>query len=80
MASRKGCSRRNLSLTQMLLKKRFNFAAWMYSEAGFSRKKAEIRGRMMVIYMMGESTLIPNSMAKRKEFIKLKHTILTAPE
>jgi hypothetical protein len=35
---------------------------------------------MMVIYMMGESTLIPDSMAKRKEFLKLKHTILTAQE
>jgi len=62
------------------LKKRFAFAAWMFSEAGFSREQAEIRGRMMVIYMMGESTLIPDSMTKRKEFLKLKHTILTAQE
>jgi len=35
---------------------------------------------MMVIYMMGETTLIPESMAKRKELVKLKHAILTAPE
>ena len=63
-----------------VLKKRFEFAAWMFSEAGFSREQAEVRGRMMVIYMMGETTLIPESMARRKEFIKLKHTILTAPE
>jgi len=56
------------------LKKRFSYATRMFSEAGFSREQAEI------IYMMGESTLIPESMAKRKEFIKLKHTILTAPE
>jgi len=62
------------------LKKRFSYAARMFSEAGFSRQQAEIRGRMMVIYMMGESTLIPDSMAKRKEYIKLKHAILTAPE
>ena len=62
------------------LKKRFSYATRMFSEAGFSRKQAEIRGRMMVIYMMGESTLSPDSMAKRKEFIKLKHAILTAPE
>ena len=62
------------------LKKRFAFAAWMFSEAGFSREQAEIRGRMMVIYMMGESTLIPESMAKRKEYIRLKHKVLTAPE
>ena len=62
-----------------VLKKRFTFAAWMFSEAGFSREQAEVRGRMMVIYMMGESTLIPESMARRKELIKLKHAILTAP-
>jgi hypothetical protein len=35
---------------------------------------------MMVVYMMGESTLIPDSMARRKEYIKLKNEILTAPE
>lgn len=63
-----------------VLKKRFSFAAWMFSEAGFSRQQAEIRGRMMVVYMMGESTLVPGSLAKRKEFLKLEHAILTAPE
>ena len=63
-----------------VLKKRFSTAAWMFSEAGFSKEQAAIRGRMMVIYMMGESTLIPDSMTKRKEYIKLKHEILTSPE
>ena len=62
-----------------VLKKRFSFAAWMFSQAGFSREQAEVRGRMMVIYMMGESTLIPDSLARRKELLKLKHAILTAP-
>lgn len=62
------------------LKKRFAFAAWMFSEAGFSEKQAEIRGHMMVSDMMAESTLAPNSMAARKESLKLKHTILLAPE
>jgi len=62
------------------LKKRLSFAAWMFSEAGFSRQQAEIRGRMMVIYMMGESTLVPDSMAKRKKSLKLKHAVLIAPE
>ena len=63
-----------------VLKKRFSFAEWMFSEAGFSREQADVRGRMMVMYMMGESTLIPGDMAKRKDLLKLKHTILTAPE
>lgn len=62
------------------LKKRFEFAAWMFSQAGFSDEQAEIRGRMMVVYMMGESTLIPNSMARRKKTLELNHAILTTPE
>lgn len=62
------------------LKKRFATAAWLFSEAGFSREQAEVRGRIMAIYMMGESTLIPDSMAKRQEYLKMKHEILTAPE
>lgn len=64
-----------------------NYSMWLknnpsgtFNKAGFSREQAEIRGRMMVVYMMGESTLIPDSMARRKEYIKLKHEILTAPE
>ena len=65
---------------QRVLQKRFSFAAWMFSEAGFSAEQAAIRGRMMVVYMMGESTLAPDSMAKRKDALKLKHAILTAPE
>jgi AcrR family transcriptional regulator len=62
------------------LKKRFSFAAWMFSEAGFSKRQAEIRGRMMAVYMMGESTLIPDSMATRKAALRLEHKVLTAPE
>jgi len=30
-----------------VLKKRFSFAAWMFSEAGFSREQAKIRGRSL---------------------------------
>jgi AcrR family transcriptional regulator len=63
-----------------VLKKRFTFAQWMFSEAGFSREQAEVRGRMMVTYMMGESTLIPDAMAKRKERLKLKQAILVVPQ
>jgi AcrR family transcriptional regulator len=63
-----------------VLRKRFEFATWMFAEAGFAREQAEIRGRMMVTYMMAESTLIPGSMAKRKESLKLKHAILIAPQ
>jgi hypothetical protein len=52
----------------------------MFSEAGFTKVQAEARGRMMVVYLMGEATLVPNAMGKRREFLKLQHGILTAPE
>jgi hypothetical protein len=62
---------------QRTLDKRFAFAAWMFRQAGFSKVQAETRGRMMVVYMMGESTLIPDAPDKRKRRLKLKHKILT---
>ena len=64
---------------QRVLSKRFEFAAWMFSEAGFPPEQAKARGRMMVIYLMGESTLVPDSMARRKEDLRLNHAILMAP-
>jgi len=65
-------------LFKRALKKRFTFAAWMFAEAGFSKEQAEIRGRMMVVYMMGELTLVPDSMTKRLEQLRHKHAILLA--
>ena len=38
------------------IQKRFDFAAWMFEEAGFPAPEARARGRMMVAYLMGEST------------------------
>jgi AcrR family transcriptional regulator len=63
---------------QRTLEKRFAFAAWMFRQVGFSKVQAETRGRMMVVYMMGESTLIPDAPSKRKKRLKLKHEILTS--
>ena len=60
-----------------VLDKRFTFAAWMFEQAGFSKAEAESRGRMMVVYMMGESTLIPGSLSRRKNNLKKQHEILT---
>ena len=64
---------------QRALDKRFAFAAWMFLEAGFSQQQAEIRGRMMVVYLMGESTLVSHSVSTRTDLIEQKHAILTAP-
>ena len=61
------------------VKKRFAFATWMFLEAGFNKTQAEARGRLMVAYMMGESTLIPDSPRKRKRLLRLKFEILTNP-
>lgn len=62
---------------QRVLEKRFSFATWMFSALGFSDQQAMIRGRMMVVYMMGESTLMPDPIEKRRALLKLKHGILT---
>lgn len=67
------------STFQSSLDKRFAFAAWMFKEAGFSKAQAEVRGRMMVVYMMGESTLILGTPDKRKKQLKLKFDILIKP-
>ena len=61
------------------LNKRFAFAKWMFGQVGFSKIQAEARGRMMVVYMMGESTLIPDAPGKRKKLLKLKYEILIKP-
>jgi AcrR family transcriptional regulator len=60
------------------LNKRYAFAKWMFEEAGFSKAQAEARGRLMVVYMMGESTLIPDALGKRKSGLRLKYEILTS--
>ena len=62
---------------QRTLAKRFSFAKWMFRQAGFTDQKAEARGRMMVSYMMGESTLIPDAPSQRKKWLKLQYAILT---
>ena len=38
------------------LTRRFEFAKWMFEQAGFAPDIARARGRLMVAYLMGEST------------------------
>lgn len=64
---------------QRTLDKRFAFASMMFRQAGFSKAQAEARGRLMVVYMMGESTLVPDPPDKRKKQLRLKYEILTGP-
>ena len=67
-------------ILKRVLKKRFNFAAWMFAEAGFSEAQAKSRGRLMVVYLMGESTLVADSLSKSKDLLRIKHAVLLAPE
>jgi AcrR family transcriptional regulator len=64
---------------QRALEKRFNFSKWMFMEAGFDAIQAEARGRMMVVYMMGESTLIPDAPDKRTKLLRVKYETLINP-
>lgn len=45
--------------------RRFEFSLWLFQEAGFEPKDAEIRGRMMVMTLMGETT---NGLKKRDDW------------
>ncbi|WP_282121144.1 hypothetical protein [Ruegeria atlantica] len=38
------------------IKRRFEFSTWLFQELGFAPPDAEIRGRMMVMTLMGETT------------------------
>lgn len=41
---------------QRTLQRRHDFAAWMFAEAGFAEDEARVRGRIMVAYLMGETS------------------------
>jgi len=69
----------SLAFTRVL-QKRFSFVSSLFAAAGFSKEQAQVRAHMMVVYFMGQATLLPNSMAKREEFVNVKHAILTCPE
>jgi AcrR family transcriptional regulator len=59
------------------LRKRFDFARWMFKQSGFSDKQAGIRGRLMVAYLMGETAADLKSDKNWKASIRGKHKILT---
>ncbi len=58
------------------LQNRFDFAAWMYKQVGFSEKQARIRGRLLVAYLMGESATNLKSEPNWKAEIREKHKLL----
>ena len=64
---------------QRVLEKRFEFASWMFQAAGFDPIEADTRGRLMVVYMMGESSLVSGTRSQRLEMLRQKHAILMTP-
>jgi AcrR family transcriptional regulator len=60
------------------LNKRFDFAAWMFEQAGFPRPTAKARGRLMVAYLIGESSTDIKLYKNWRAIIKEQHRILTA--
>jgi AcrR family transcriptional regulator len=60
------------------LRKRFDFARWMFKQCGFSDRQAGIRGRLMVAYLMGETAADLKSDRNWKAMMKEKHKVLTS--
>ena len=58
------------------LRKRIDFARWMFKQSGFSHRQAGIRGRLLVAYLMGESATDLKSDRNWKARIREKHRIL----
>jgi len=61
------------------LQKRFKFSHWMFKQAGFSDRQAVIRGRLMVTYLMGESSTNLKSNAKWKGVVREEFDVLMNP-
>ena len=59
------------------LRKRFDFACWMFRQCGFSQRQATNRGRLMVAYLMGESATNLKTDPKWKSRIKEMYKVLT---
>jgi AcrR family transcriptional regulator len=62
------------------MRKRLDFAGWMFKQAGFSNRQAAIRGRLMVGYLMGESSVSLKSNSKWKNIIGEEFEVLIRAE
>jgi AcrR family transcriptional regulator len=58
------------------LEKRFRFARWMFMQAGFSPRQAARRGRLMVAYLMGESSTNLKSRRNWRSILREQFEIL----
>jgi hypothetical protein len=51
----------------------------MFLDAGFSEAEATARGRMMVVYMMGEFSMTPDKIGKNRDLLRRQYETLIAP-
>lgn len=59
------------------IEKRLDYTRWMFGEIGFSEAEAAIRGRLMVTYLMGESSTNLKLNRKWKNTIQDAFQVLT---
>ncbi len=61
------------------VRKRFEHAAWMFRQVGFGKRQAEIRSRLMVAYLMGESSTMLKASPRWKAIVKDEFDVLVGP-
>jgi AcrR family transcriptional regulator len=69
-----------LKVYRRTIERYINLATSVFEEAGFNRSEARTRGRIMVVYTMGESTLASGRVETRKKQLKSQFDILTWPQ
>lgn len=65
-----------LQVFERTINKRFDHAVWMFRQAGFTGRQAKTRGRMMVAYLMGESSALLKSNSNWKSILKQEYEVL----
>lgn len=63
---------------QRTIAKRFEFAQWMFEQAGFSSPEAAVRGRLMVVTLMGEASNNLIAIAQWEDTIRAQWQFLVA--
>ena len=60
------------------IQRRIDFVSWLFKEAGFTKKAAKLRGRLLVAYLMGESATNLKADRNWKSTIKGMHRLMTS--
>ncbi len=61
------------------LRRRFDFAGWMFRQTGFSDRQAAIRGRLMVAYLTGEFSTGLKSNRRWRDIVRDEFKVLASP-